>query len=318
MGYHYNSETGQYSVCKAGKKECPFVYGETLEDAQSAYEKVMASQILTTINKKQPSKDYLRSMPAEILSQTPLKELDTAQLVQTMRHEMVKMGIYDENVDSAVNLATILHSHQMRGNRGNFDKTPYIEHPLRNAVRLIRLGVKNKDVIIATVLHDTIEDGAKVFVEKFKNFNKEESTELGARDQLGNHIEQAYGKKVLSLVDAVTNDYITDTDKSQMSTEEKNKIYRDHVSENIVKSPEVFLVKVSDFIDNATGLYHNDIPSRSEKTLKQAKKYLPVVKIFQDTMKNMNLPITEEGRTSITSHLTKTEIRLKKIIEKYS
>lgn len=321
MAYHYNSETGKYGVCDAEKDKCPFIRGDSLEETQKLYENSMREETFSSVRKSTSIKSkHLRDVPAEILSKTPLKELDTAQLVQTLRHEMTKIGIYDETVDSAVNLATILHSHQTRGNRGNFTKTPYIEHPMRNAVRLIRLGVKDKDVIIATVLHDTIEDGAKVFVKKFNNDDSKVDLihELDAREQLRSHIKLVYGKKVLSLVDAVTNDYVADTVKDKMPAEEKNRIYLEHVKKNIVKSPEIFLVKVSDFIDNATGLYNNDVPSRAAKTAKQAKKYLPVVKAFQDAMKNMDLPISDEGRKSIESHLEKTETRLKKIIAKYS
>lgn len=320
MGYHYNSDTGKYGVCSASKKECPYVYGETLEEAQAQYEKSMQSEIVKPINKKL-MRQQLRDMPAEILSKTPLKELDTAQLVQTIVYETKKIGIDEEDIKSSISLATILHAHQKRGNRGNFTTTPYIEHPLRNALRLIRLGVKNKDVIVAAILHDTVEDGAKSFVEKFKDYNSENIHELDAREELKNHIKNVYGKNSLRIIDAVTNDYIADTDKEKMSAIEKNRIYLEHVKNNIKNNPEVYLVKVSDFIDNATGLYHNDIPSRSAKTLKQAVKYLPVVEHFISSLKEMNpkdLGIDQKGVNSILDHLYKTEVRLQKIIDKYS
>jgi hypothetical protein len=324
MRYHFSETLGKSVRCDAREGHCPLVHGDSADAAKQNHESMMAHSMIPTLKKSRnhphssisASAEELRARSAQVLRETPLKKLDAAQLAQTLRHEAALLGLNAEIVDSSVDLATILHAHQIRGNRGNFATTPYIEHPLRNAVRLIRLGAQDQDVIVAAVLHDTIEDGARVFMDKFHKVT--DCDELTARNTLRQHINDAYGPRVLHLVDAVTNDYIADQDKSRMSTEVKNKRYHDHVAKAIENHPGVFLVKVSDFIDNATGLYNNDIPERRHKTKKQAIKYLPVVEVFKHSMMKLNLPISERGKAVIWKQLCNTTSRLQNIINKYS
>lgn len=307
--FHTNPKTGITDPCRAFKSECPYIHGDTPEEAQRLFERHMEAYLMP----HSASVKQLREMPAEVLRETPLKELDTGQLTQTLRHESVNLGMQVEVVDSAIDLATILHAHQQRGNRGNFTRTPYIEHPLRNALRIVRFGVNSQDVTVASILHDTIEDGAQVFVKKFY---KIDSNEIDARKILGEHIKKAYGENVFELVEAVTNDYIADVDKSKMSITEKNRIYLEHVHKNITGRPNVLLVKISDFIDNATGLYHNDVPERATKTKNQATKYLPVVDVFRKALKDMEIPVSVEQKSEIFDKMDRTEERLSKIINR--
>jgi (p)ppGpp synthase/HD superfamily hydrolase len=320
--YHVNLTTGVPGKCRA-IKSCPF--GLALEDhystpseARAAFEKQMVSKTFASL-KREPalSVELLRTIPANILRDTPLKELSAAQLAQTLQHEAVEVGMDRDVISSAVDLATILHAHQSRGNRGNFVTTPYIEHPLRNAVRLLRLGVTNQDVITAVILHDTVEDGADVFVKKFYN---EVSTndELESRAILSDYISKAYGSNVARLVEAVTNDYIADTEKSKMTLAQKNMGYLIHVRDNIKGDAEVILVKITDFVDNASGLYHNDIPGREVKTKRQAQKYRPVVDVFLEELKTTKLPIPEAHFAALSQRLEKTKISLDAIIARHS
>lgn len=306
MTYHYNPDTGKHGLCKATVGKCPLVHGSDLEDAMHNYETEMDVSVLPTAYKRIESKEYVA-----VLAQTPLKELNTVQLAQTLRHEAKAAGMAVEDIDAAIDLASILHAHQTRSNRGNFSKTPYIEHPLRNAVRLLRLNVKDRDIIIAAILHDTVEDGAKAFVKKFYG---EDYSELKAREILREHISSKYGERVLHLVDAVTNDYIAFNEASKMTVKEKHDRYKAHVQEQITDDEGVFLVKVSDFIDNATGLYHNNTPARAEKTKKQAKKYLPVVDVFLNELESNRLPIPAEDVKRIREQLERTTERLEDIL----
>lgn len=306
--FHVNQETGKAGKCEADKFKCPYIHGDTLEGAQKAFEQAMSALTLPI----SVSINTLRQMPSEALRSIPLKALDTNQLAQTLRHESVRLGIDSEVIDSAIDLATILHAHQSRSNRGNFTKAPYIEHPLRNSLRLVRLGVKDQDVIVASVLHDTIEDGAAIFVKKFHN---EEKDEVNARQALSQHIQRAYGQKVLKLVEAVTNDYIADSDKTKMSLAQKHNTYLQHVRTNIKNNPGAFLVKVSDFIDNATGLYHNNTPERAAKTRNQALKYLPVVEVFKTVLQEDNIPLSDESKQEVHDKMTRTTERLLKILD---
>ena len=309
--FHVNPETYVVAPCHAEKIECPYLHGDTVEDT----ERLLSEKIGTSVVLQGISVSKLRNMPAEVLKATSLKELDAAQLTQTLRHEAIEQGMKESVIDSAIDLASILHAHQTRGNRGNFTSTPYIEHPLRNALRLLRLGVNNQDVIVASLLHDVIEDGAQVFVKTFKNI--QDNDENDARRVLSDHIRNAYGDNVLELVEAVTNDYIADVDKSRMQASEKNRIYLEHVRKNIAGRPNVILVKVSDFMDNATGLHHHNTPQRAEKTFRQACKYLPVVQVFRDAIRANDLSLSYESVSKILEKMDKTERSLMHIITTY-
>lgn len=310
--YHFNPTTGKSSECHAEQKTCRFVHGDSPDASRRKYEETMSNDTLLSLKKKVVySEDELRALPISILKDIPLKDLDAAQLSQTLRHESIVLGVNEKIIDSSINLATILHAHQTRRNRGTHVNVPYIEHPLRNALRLIRLGVDDQDVIVGAVLHDTIEDGSQVFMKYFRNDEKVD--EAVAREHLAKFIEGAYGRRTLAIVEGVTNDIA----KPSTSVRTKHRIYRNHVKEKVMNNPDVFLVKVSDFIDNATGLYHNDIPGKERQTFKQASKYLPVVDVFRESMKNLELPVSEEGHMEISRQLEKTTVRLQNIIKKY-
>ena len=69
--------------------------------------------------------------------------------------------------------------------RKDHDKSPYINHPIDVAEMLLRVGrVQDIDVVVAAILHDTIED----------------------TDTEPDEIERLFGQKVLSLVNEVTDD----------------------------------------------------------------------------------------------------------------
>jgi guanosine-3',5'-bis(diphosphate) 3'-pyrophosphohydrolase len=83
---------------------------------------------------------------------------------------------------SAVKFSADRHRTQKRKNREGF---PYINHPIEVAEMLLRVGkVEDPEIIVAALLHDTIED-----------------TQTRPEE-----IEQQFGKNVLSLVLEVTDD----------------------------------------------------------------------------------------------------------------
>ncbi len=82
----------------------------------------------------------------------------------------------------AVKFSAEKHKKQRR--KGT-DETPYINHPIEVAEMLWRVGeVRDVDVIIAAILHDTIED-----------------TKTTAQE-----VEEHFGARVRSLVEEVTDD----------------------------------------------------------------------------------------------------------------
>ena len=66
-----------------------------------------------------------------------------------------------EKIIEAVDLALSLHSDQRPRPDG-----PYIDHILRGVNRLLNLGVTDPDIIIASALHDSVEDQSSKLAEK--------------------------------------------------------------------------------------------------------------------------------------------------------
>lgn len=68
----------------------------------------------------------------------------------------------------AVSFAAIKHTRQRRKNA---DATPYINHPIEVAEHLARVGgIADEDLLIAALLHDTIEDTETTYAELVSNF----------------------------------------------------------------------------------------------------------------------------------------------------
>ena len=88
--------------------------------------------------------------------------------------------------------------HRDQRRKGGRD-TPYINHPLEVAERLVRIGgVEDTDVLIAAILHDTIED----------------------TDTTAEEIADHFGRTVCSLVLEVTDDRnLTSSERKRLEIE---------------------------------------------------------------------------------------------------
>ncbi|HEX8734678.1 MAG TPA: HD domain-containing protein [Pyrinomonadaceae bacterium] len=124
--------------------------------------------------------------------------------------------------------------------RKGADGEPYINHPLEVANLLAKVGkVEDTDVLIAALLHDTIEDTGTT---------KEEITEL-------------FGEKVCGMVLEVTDD------KSLPKAERKEK----QVEHAPHLSPGAKLIKLGDKISNITDILKN--PPR-DWSLERKREYV--------------------------------------------
>lgn len=212
------------------------------------------------------------------LSSLPLKSMDPAALTMAIIETVNRRMPHDsDRVQAALAAATFLHRNQVRGNRAKFARTPYIEHPLRVALRLLRWGVTDAGVIIAAILHDTLEDCEADILEHFvaiehQYLNESEKT-LAARCWMG----ELFGLEVLSTVVAVTND----PSPAGASREQKNRLYVDHVRHTIHGNAAAFLVKFADYMDNGAGLHHNNVPGNTGMVQRLAAKYSPLADIFE-------------------------------------
>ncbi|MBY4040258.1 HD domain-containing protein [Rhodococcus fascians] len=200
---------------------------------------------------------------------TKLKDMDSAALVFAILHEIDADRVDRTQLDNAMELATAAHLSQKRIGRVAYPVDPYIVHPLRNVLRLIRLGCADTDVLSATALHDTVEDQPREIVSILDESQLSDGpNQQAALDLISEHLSPETSR----LVAAVTNP----SADAVLSKAEKNAAYAAHVAE-VIKDPKVFLIKFADFVDNAGSVeYLEDEAKRA----KLAAKYTPVVEVF--------------------------------------
>lgn len=250
------------------------------------------------------------------IAKKQLKKLDSSQLTILLQRMVLDQP---ENFDfsavqDAIELAAHLHDGQTRANRANLPRTPYIEHPLRNAVRILRWGVKDQDIVIASILHDTVEDCDKRIYEIVHGTKPpKDTTEEELREVAVAFIEKVFGKEVARIVLAVSNGFLP----LGTTREGRYAIYLNHVREAIRDDIAVFIVKLSDFVDNAVGLYHNDFGANREKIVGMATKYLPVVPVFETELNLLKseMKVEEIVIQQMFQHLSDARVRLTAIIE---
>ncbi|HEY0717055.1 MAG TPA: HD domain-containing protein, partial [Streptosporangiaceae bacterium] len=157
-------------------------------------------------------------------------------------------------LEEALELASRLHARDRRQNE------PYINHPLRVAIRIMsHYGIRDPDVVIAALLHDVVEDHAAELAP-----DAAPGAALGA-------LAARFGPRVAGLVAAVTNpDYDPRRDRHEQ--------YREHVAQSLDRSPWARVIKASDFTDNGAGLIHTTGPRVADL----AAKYAPLVPVLRE------------------------------------
>lgn len=191
-----------------------------------------------------------------------------------------------ERINRAVNLAVELHIDQKDRPNGE----PYINHVLNVARRLVaEYGVTNQNTIMAAALHDSVEDQSA----KLAALNS--STEGNDREKSLKYIAVHFGERVSSIVHSLSNEEVPD----DLDAKTKNRMYAEHVAE-AVKDPEVALVKLADFSDNALTLEKITDPKRR---VKLTEKYMPVVAMFIDRVQGEDIQMSKEQRGNLVMRL---------------
>lgn len=180
-----------------------------------------------------------------------LKEMTTELLF----HEIVTAvpAAYDAAV-----FAAYYHRNDLRGPRGKVARDPYIAHPYRVTLRLIRWGILDENTIVAALLHDVFEDHA-ADIER----------ETGVPADI--YLAATFGDEVWFIVSALSNP------PGRISHEE----YRAHVIEAI-EDVRVLAVKNSDLKDNALSLRHTPGPRRGRLARKYEPLAAPVMARLED------------------------------------
>lgn len=229
-----------------------------------------------------------------------LKDMDGALLSASINNEMQSPEVAD-----AIALAALCHRSALRNNRGNMPRDNYINHPLRNTLRLIRLRVTDPDVIIASILHDTVEDAPEEIILTIDHqLHESDASEQSYQDVALGLIKDMFGDYTSEVVERVTNKPHTDPN---MTREQKWDIYRAKVRESI-KEEGAFLVKLSDFLDNAGSLYHH-IESARSMVIRSSRKYLPLVDDFIERTQQSTL-LDDEAKRGVIAQLEDTKVRM--------
>lgn len=257
--------------------------------------------------------------PESVLQSVRLKEMDsgalTIALLRDVRDMQKNGNVNYDNVFNALDAAAFLHIDDTRSNRKNLPRTPYIEHPLRNTIRAARWGCRDESVLIATLLHDTVEDCADRIISHYLKLDGVDSMdEFRKRELALGWVKDTFGDEVLHLVKAVSND----VDSGRKKTEkEKHYDYAEHVREQIKGDAKVFLVKFSDFVDNAVGLPHNNTAENRSGVGRRARKYFPVIAIFEaefESNPEIRELVDEAGYESIWEQIQAAKVKLEPLM----
>ncbi len=191
--------------------------------------------------------------------------------------------IYTEKIKKAINLAIKTHEIDQKQKRKGKD-VAYISHPLIVGLLLSRAGA-DEDVIVAGILHDTIEDSLR---------EKKVTSKM---------IQEGFGGRVADLVGSVTESKNLPWKQRKQEVIEKIKNFSE--SSLLLKSADV-VANVSEIIDDYNQNGHKEFEEfsapepKKENTLGQ---FLNVMSAILE--RDYNNPLKNDLETSV--------IELKKI-----
>jgi hypothetical protein len=195
-------------------------------------------------------------------------------------------GPQRRRLEDALTLAARLHADDRR------QSEPYVNHLLRVAIRIMsHYGVRDPDVVVAALLHDSVEDHAARLAPD------------GRPEAAQSELARRFGPRVAELVGAVTNpEYDPRRDRHQQ--------YREHVAASLDASPWARVIKASDFADNGAGLIHTTGPRVPEL----AGKYGPLVPVLRELIARPDTPLGEPARRRILDQLDRAQERFAAIL----
>ena len=166
-----------------------------------------------------------------------------------------------------------------RNQKARPDGTPYVSHPLATALYvLLKFECSDQDILIAALLHDSIEDQADKLVAPCVAMNL---PPLQLRRQALQTLGHRFGKRVAGLVGLLVNPYSEESPAdhlSEMGEAEKEatrqRLYWEHFEALWDGDPDALLIKLADFSQNALRL---DQLEESSKKDGLRRKYGPVI-----------------------------------------
>jgi HD domain len=185
-------------------------------------------------------------------------------------------------IEDALLLTSDLHEFDRR------QREPYLNHPLRVAIRIVsHYCVDDPDVTCAALLHDAMEDHA------------EDIARDGSQQSAIAVLAGQFGERVAELVAAVTN-------PAWEPGRDEHEQYREHIVASLQSNPWARVIKISDFTDNAVGLFHTTGPKLS----KLASKYRPLTPLLRELLLRPDTPLASDVKLMIARQLDNAAGRL--------
>lgn len=204
----------------------------------------------------------------------PLKRMDAALLSFELLAEITSDTPGERDmVVSAAQVAALLHEGQTRQARGPLERTPYIEHPMRVALRLRRWGLREAELTAAALLHDTVEDCSARY-----------ASQLAVKETPTVWLARAYSDRVAATIQAVTNETAETAETARPSPKDR-KDYTAKI-EAIASNEDDWplLVKASDMVDNAGSLSHQYGRAPDSMVRKLVTKYSPALPVLREAL----------------------------------
>lgn len=234
----------------------------------------------------------------------PLKDMDGSLLTFAILGESADLGVDTGRLAPALALAAYLHRDDLRNRRKQLPVDAYVTHPFRLVLRLARYGCRDTAVLCAAALHDTVEDHPDELVALLDGTADPVPSPPGpARAEALTRLAAAFGADVARIVAAVTNP----PSPPGPDDEERLRAYRAHVEE-VIADPQVFLVKVADFIDNAGSLHHMVDTGRRARLERKYRPLLPALGAALERHQPL-LGLADDGPEQIAAHLDAIECR---------
>lgn len=173
----------------------------------------------------------------------------------------------------ALNYAALAHKYQSRKTNTNLEKgekeVPYIYHPLSMACFLFSMGVKDDEIIAATIMHDVLEDCVKLL-----DVNEEDSLcdrkhadkmKYDYRELDKNDFDFE-SENIMRLVGLLTHV----KENGEKRDEVMKKYYAD-----IAKDPKASLIKCTDRVNNLGSMSWGLSRERMIRQINETEKYFP-------------------------------------------
>jgi (p)ppGpp synthase/HD superfamily hydrolase len=198
-----------------------------------------------------------------------------------------------QSIADAKEIAMHAHDGDTRGPH------PYSTHFLRVATRIIYyFQVGDPDIIIAALLHDTVEDHPERLIDKTRTpldiLRTDQDFTHAALDFIGHR----FNERTARLVASVTNPPFD-------PTKNKNLQYYNHIVTSLTQDPEARIIKLSDFIENCNGLRYSEDPP--QRVRKRALKYAPLIPYMRLLALATDTPLPVPGREYILERLERGE-----------